>query len=330
MRKADFLSLPVPELPPVRYVARGYYTSAYYVVEPKRMSGNEGVAPPQSEEKFDPELEPDYFEEFGYPKSAPTPQTTKHEEYQTIVLCHGLAANGLQFVADAHFFAAQGFRVIVPDLRGHGRSKIPDEKLISDADITIRILAEDLVAILDKEGVKKAHWVGNSLGGIVALSLMDTHPRRLGDVVVFGTSFSMDISPRFTTIAQGASKLISQKNLALLGARLTSNKPEAQAIIYQMIRKANPKITFGIARYLAKYDMIENARTFDGAILMLRADKDILINRAMKATLPEMQDNNLFFRKDIQNAGHCANLDQPQIVREAILDFIGGGWVTSD
>lgn len=39
-----------------------------------------------------------------------------------VVLCHGLAAAGEQMAADAAFFAERGYRVLVPDLRGHGRS----------------------------------------------------------------------------------------------------------------------------------------------------------------------------------------------------------------
>ncbi len=39
-----------------------------------------------------------------------------------VVLCHGLAAAGVQLAADAGYFAALGLRVLVPDLRGHGRS----------------------------------------------------------------------------------------------------------------------------------------------------------------------------------------------------------------
>ena len=97
-----------------------------------------------------------------------------------------------------------------------------------------------------------------------------------------------------------------------------------------MIRETDPTITFAIARHLSRYDLIGNALNFDGAIMMLRGNKDLLINRALKKTLPAMQGKELFFLKDVNGAGHCANLDQPEIVREAILDFVGGGWIFFD
>ncbi len=95
-RNNRFLTLPVPKLPRARYVGRGYYTSAYYVVEPTTAPGPEIAASQESSEEFDPKEEPDYFLERGYPQPEPAP--TEPEEQKTIVLCHGLAANGLQFV----------------------------------------------------------------------------------------------------------------------------------------------------------------------------------------------------------------------------------------
>jgi pimeloyl-ACP methyl ester carboxylesterase len=48
------------------------------------------------------------YREFGAPDGA------------AVVLCHGLCASGRQFEADARHFAGLGYRVLVPDLRGHG------------------------------------------------------------------------------------------------------------------------------------------------------------------------------------------------------------------
>ncbi len=325
MPKPDYMSLPLPELPHARFVARGYYTSAYYVVEPDAPSGAGNVAEPDDVEQFDPELEPDYFLEHGYPE--PEPAQKEPEEQKTIVLCHGLAANGLQFVADAHFFAAQGFRVIVPDLRGHGRSKTPDKKLRRDEDFTIEQMAADLVEVLDAERVEKAHWVGNSLGGILALSLMGSHPERLSGFVCFGTSFSMDLPLFSIKLMQFASRLVRREHLAQIGARTTSFAPEAQAIIYAMLKQADRDCVVRVARQARKYDFIENALGFERPMLVLLGERDRAIHRALAPTLAAMNERSYFFTKEVANAGHCVNLDQPEIFREAILDFVGGGWI---
>src|SRR3954471_8638500 len=76
---------------------------------------------------------------------------------QAIVLCHGLCASGRQFGADAEYFSGLGYRVLVPDLRGHGRSGKPAG--FAAADFTIPRLAADMVAMLDDAAVTDVHWV---------------------------------------------------------------------------------------------------------------------------------------------------------------------------
>src|SRR5690349_24602021 len=107
-----------------------------------------------------------------------------------IVLCHGLAAAGEQMDADAAFFAAKGHRVLVPDLRGHGRSGKP--AAMRAEDFSIARLALDQIEMLDHAHAGTVHWVGNSLGGIVALKMLETHENRFRTLATFGTSYSLN------------------------------------------------------------------------------------------------------------------------------------------
>jgi len=323
----DFIKLPVPELPTPRYVGRRYFSIAYYVIEPDPDSVP--VLKPMAVEEFDPAEEPDYFEEHGYPD----PETEAKEnlpDQKTIVLCHGLSAGGLQFIEDARFFAKQGFRVIVPDLRGHGMSKIANVKKLSPKDFTIKIMAEDLITILDKEQVKTTHWVGNSLGGLLAVSILGSNPGRIADLVTFGTSFTMDLPVFLVPMFKILGDLIGRKRHDRQIARLTSPGLKARAIIYNMAQASNRDCVFMIAKNLANYDLVDNAINSDNAILMLKGQNDVMINQALKITLLEMENKSNFFLKDIANAGHCTNLDQPDIIRKEILDFVGGGWILWD
>ncbi len=323
----DFVDLPVPELPSPRYVGRGYFSIAYYVFEPDPNSIP--VLEAETVEQFYPEEGPDYAEEHGYSESEII--TEKPPIYEkTIVLCHGLAAGALQFSEDARFFTKQGFLVIVPDLRGHGMSKIADGVKFSREDFTIKTMADDLIAILDKEQVKSTHWVGNSLGGLLAVSILGSNPGRIADLVVFGTSFTMDLPAFLVPAAKILGNLTGRKRHDRQVARLTSPSPKARAIIYKMAQASNRDCVFLIAKNLARYDLVDNAVNSKSAIMMLRGQNDVLINQGLKITLLEMENKTNFFLKDIANAGHCANLDQPDIVREEILDFVGGGWIFFD
>jgi pimeloyl-ACP methyl ester carboxylesterase len=76
---------------------------------------------------------------------------------------------------------AQDHRVIALDLPGHGRSDRPDK----DAAYGLR-LVEDVVLLLDHLKIEKAHVVGYSIGGMVALKLVATLPDRVLSATICG------------------------------------------------------------------------------------------------------------------------------------------------
>lgn len=319
----------IPKLPAARYAAAGYYSSAYFVIQPKNSFAPDDEFDLEKTEEFDPELEPDYFLEYGYPEPTP-PEDKEKIEQKTIILCHGLATNGLQFVDDAYFFAEQGFKVIVPDLRGHGRSKTPPKRNLKKDDFTIKQMANDLISILNREGVKQVHWVGHSIGAVLALEIMNIRKDLIKDLVVFGASFSLEKSPTLVRFIQLGSKLLSRKNQNQFLTGLVSKNPKTKALAYHMFKEANQDCMFLIARNFSNFNLIDNALNFDGAILMLQTEWDVFIHKEQKETLQKMKEKPIFFHKNIKAAGHLANLDQPNILREEVLDFVGGGWIFAD
>lgn len=243
------------------------------------------------------------------------------ETGRPLMLCHGLAASSLQFVADAHFYADKGFRVIVPDLRGHGRSICPDQR--QDEDFSIQRLAADLIAILDEEGIEALDWIGNSLGGIVALSLMGTDRARLKKIVSFGTSYAINVPPFGVKAFRMMYKVLGAKNLASMAAPLTCKRVEAKAIIYAMAYHMDVDAVSRIAEHLGGYNLAHEALGFNGPMLMIQGKRDSAVNHALKPHLPAMDKLPNFTRLSLNDAGHCANLDQPEKMRGLILDFLG-------
>ncbi len=84
-----------------------------------------------------------------------------------VALCHGAGYDGRTFDAVADALAGEGWRVLCPDNRGAGASTDTAGLIATGGP---RALAEDLLAILDHAGVTRAHVVGHSLGGWVALA----------------------------------------------------------------------------------------------------------------------------------------------------------------
>jgi 3-oxoadipate enol-lactonase/4-carboxymuconolactone decarboxylase len=80
---------------------------------------------------------------------------------------------------------AAGFRVIRYDHRGHGKSPAPT------GPYSLAELAEDALALLDRLGVRRAHWVGLSLGGMVGMWLAENAPSRVDRLVLCCTSAAL-------------------------------------------------------------------------------------------------------------------------------------------
>ena len=74
------------------------------------------------------------------------------------------------------------FRVIRFDHRGHGRSPVPA------GPFAMADLARDVVALLDRLGIGRAHYAGLSLGGMVGQWLAVHHPERLDRLALLATS----------------------------------------------------------------------------------------------------------------------------------------------
>ena len=106
-------------------------------------------------------------------------------EGDPILLVHGFAsthrANWIETGWSRALIDA-GFRVILPDMRGHGAS----EACYAVEDYTLSAMAGDLVALLDHLGEAGADIMGYSMGAMVALVAAMEHPTRFDRVIAAG------------------------------------------------------------------------------------------------------------------------------------------------
>lgn len=77
---------------------------------------------------------------------------------------------------------ARDHRVVAFDLRGHGKSDKPRNPAAYDD------LGEDVIRLLDHLGIRRAHLVGYSLGGIIAAKLLTTRPERFITATIGGAA----------------------------------------------------------------------------------------------------------------------------------------------
>jgi pimeloyl-ACP methyl ester carboxylesterase len=236
-----------------------------------------------------------------------------------VVLCHGLAAAGEQLAADAAHFAALGYRVLVPDLRGHGRSAKPAAMTVEA--FSIAAMADDMVAMLEDAGAGPVHWVGNSLGGILALHLLPQHEPRFRTLATFGTAYRLSLPRWSARLIPWSYALLGPRRIAGMTARGTTRNAAARPLIAKLVAQFDPQVGRLVAENLCGYDLIANAVGATLPILMLRGGRDAQVNAALEPTLAAMRGRPNFTLVEIPTGGHCANLDATDALRAELLRF---------
>jgi len=150
---------------------------------------------------------------------------------EDVVLIHGLGANLAFWHLNVLLSLGRKYRVTVYDLRGHGYSSMPL------SGYTTADMAEDLNCLLNHLGIKKAHLVGHSLGGVIALQYAVLFPERVNSLIVADarirsiqpTHFARDW-PNWRTI---------KKHLEDIGLFIPED--ESEAGIWLMEKLASPE-----------------------------------------------------------------------------------------
>jgi pimeloyl-ACP methyl ester carboxylesterase len=76
----------------------------------------------------------------------------------------------------------EDFHVVAPDMVGFGFTDRPD-----DIEYSVQTWADQTVGLMDSLGIQKAHLVGNSFGGAIALRIATQHPDRVDRMVLMGS-----------------------------------------------------------------------------------------------------------------------------------------------
>jgi lipase len=103
-----------------------------------------------------------------------------------VVCLHGVTGHALRFRRLAEERLASRFRVLAPDLRGHGRSGY-------DPPWTFATFVDDVLETMDAAGVESAAWIGHSFGGRLALEAAASAPQRVERIALLDPA--IDVIP---------------------------------------------------------------------------------------------------------------------------------------
>src|SRR5579884_278413 len=105
---------------------------------------------------------------------------------ETVILQHGQAKAAWAWYAWVPLLG-RDYRVIRVDARGYGQSSVPP----ADYQWSLERFAGDLTNLMDHLGIGRAHVIGDTIGGAIALTLAYLHPERLLTVATCQSTFKI-------------------------------------------------------------------------------------------------------------------------------------------
>lgn len=229
-----------------------------------------------------------------------------------LVLIHGLGSRkeawGRQMPLAKHF------RLVVPDLRGHGGSPFT-------TDINPRHLMEDVVGLLRSLGISQAHFCGLSLGGAIVQEAMNWYPSLVQSAILANTT---SIFPTYFTsmtvseLGHSLSALSDEEFIHGICSRGLYNKHLIDEATngFKLNRHTYIKTSQGTVgkNYLPTIAM------FRKPMMIITSSHDVvvpaqtsLITSVFKPTAKIVY---------LENCGHLSYLDRSEDFNNAILSFL--------
>jgi 3-oxoadipate enol-lactonase len=241
-----------------------------------------------------------------------------------VLLLHGFPLSRAMWV-DQLSGIGSIYRVIAPDLRGHGASPVPDGIYTMDA------MADDVVELLETLEIRGPVVVGGlSMGGYVALSLAARYPTRVRALMLMDTKAAADTpeaaQARETTaqavLAAGSAAPVVDAMLPRLFAKITREQhPERVEPMKAVMSQTAPRGIAGSLRGMAaRPDRRADLPKIVVPTLILVGEEDVITPPAEAKSMVEALPNARL--EVISRAGHLSPYENPSDANAAILRFL--------
>ena len=206
------------------------------------------------------------------------------------------------------------------DARGHGLSKLNNGRKFTFDD-----MVSDCLKLYEVLGIKKAVIVGQSMGGNLAQRVVYHHPGTIEKLVLIGCTRNTGKLTMAEKMALKMSGIIFTfypwKALVGQSARACGNKAHVQDYVRECFEKLEKPEFIDIITQVTGCLHEDADFKFKQPVLLICGadDKSGNIKKAMKAWANDDPNCTLHM---IENAGHNANQDEPEIVNEHVLVFL--------
>jgi pimeloyl-ACP methyl ester carboxylesterase len=227
-----------------------------------------------------------------------------------VLLSHGFGASTGMWCGQVEALRRL-YRLIPWDMRGHGESDSPDDQALYSHQHTV----DDMRAILDHLHIDQAVIAGHSLGGFMSLAFHVAYPQRVKALILQGCGpgyRNAEARATWNTRAEQRARTLETQGLSMLGGG-------------SEVRISTQRSAHGLAKAARGILAQVDARVIDSlphirvpTLIIVGEDDTPFVNGShyMTSRIPHATE------VVVQNAAHGANVDQPEVVNQAIQTFL--------
>src|SRR5579864_3318461 len=239
-----------------------------------------------------------------------------------VVLLHPFPAHHEFWLPVAEAISAR-YRLILPDLRGHGDSEI------GEGPATMEKHAADLARVMNDADVGRAPLIGVSIGGYALFEFWRRYRGRVAALGLCNTKAPADnaegraarLQAADDVMQRGTEPFFESMIPRLLGKTTRESRPDLVEGAMRMLRKMSPEDVAQVQRGMAaRPDSVETLKTVNVPTLLITGDEDILTG-VNEAQLMQQHIHGSQLRV-IPRAGHYAPWEQPEGVAKLLRQFL--------
>lgn len=243
-------------------------------------------------------------------------------EGHPLIILHGLFGMSDNWFGIARELSDR-FRGYLPDLRNHGRSPHSES-------FTYALMAMDVREFMDRQGLPRAHLMGHSMGGKVAMQLALSEPKRIHNLIV------VDIAPRaYPNQMDDLVQVLQKLDLSAVASRREADrllqKTIGDAALRQFLLKNLKRVSENrldwkfnlgaIYRNLPElFRAIEGRNPFAGPTLFIKGERSPYVSPADMPAIRKLFPNSKL--EEIPGAGHWVHADAPLPFLRVVRDFL--------
>jgi len=241
-----------------------------------------------------------------------------------VVFVHGAGGSSAVWFKQLRDFKER-FNVLLVDLRGHGKSS---EYHGDGSKYTVEAISQDIVDVLEYEGIDSAHFVGVSLGTILIRMIVDVAPGRVKSVIYAGAIAGFTVSARsLISVGQALQYIIPFKTLYATFAWIIMPGKHAQEARRVFIEEAKRVAPEEFRRWVFMIPQVSkklkewSSRIPECRSLYLMGGLDYMFLPPARLVVAREENSHL---EVIENVGHVCNIERPSVFNRVAIAFLNG------